>query len=231
MNNLSIPIAAAIAQQKQVESLANNIANVQTVGFKKDQLIFKEHLSNFIDDNHTNHSQGQLNPSKNLFDLALHGPGFFKILTKNGVRYSRRGTFTLSDQGELIDHRGNFLLSERNGIENKILINKESPLITRDAKILLKDQKPVKILIVEFKDLSLLKKEGGSYFINLSPKNISTKNLRTKIHQGFTENSNVNAISEMSSLIKANRHFDSVLKVIKVYDHIMGKGVNEISKF
>lgn len=79
--------------------------------------------------------------------------------------------------------------------------------------------------------MSSLIKEGNSLYINQNANNISKNEFKTAAHQGFIEQSNVNAIEEMSSLIKANRQFESIQRVIKAYDNISGKAVNEIAKF
>ena len=65
----------------------------------------------------------------------------------------------------------------------------------------------------------------------MSPSNLKTKEIASTVHQGFIEESNVNAVEEMSELIKANRQFESIQRVIKTYDNIANKSVNEIIKF
>ena len=79
--------------------------------------------------------------------------------------------------------------------------------------------------------LTLLKKEGNTYFANGKTNNILKDSFKSKVYQGFLEESNVNAVAEMSELIKAHRHFQSIQNAIKAYDHISGKAVNEISRF
>ena len=85
--------------------------------------------------------------------------------------------------------------------------------------------------MVEFDDVHALKKQGDSLFIVNDEANIKRNEVATTIHQGFLEGSNVNAIQEMSELIKAHRHFESIQKAINVYDNISNKVSNEIGKF
>ena len=85
--------------------------------------------------------------------------------------------------------------------------------------------------IVEFKDIHALKKEGNAYYTNNHADNVSTDRIGSSVYQGFIEGSNVNAVKEMSDLIKAHRHFESIQSAIKAYDNMEGKAVNEISKF
>lgn len=281
MKDLWVPLSGAIAQQRNVETIANNVANANTPGFKKDQLAFKEYLKVLekgledinlprrewspdefyhsqgaekaqvkIDGTYTNHQQGQLSPTGNHLDFALHGKGFFEVLTPNGLRYTRRGTFTLNNQGQLVTSQGYPVLSQLDlaaienagenapeqitNPENRIIqfpLNVGKPTINLQGEMFANGQKVADLSIVEFNDIHALRKEGQSNFINKDFKNINVDPPKTAVHQGFVEQSNVNAVQEMSALIKANRHFESIQKVIKAYDQISGKSVNDISRF
>jgi len=272
-----VPLSGAIAQQRNVETIANNVANANTPGFKKEQVVFKEHLAALenpdaqidlpqkewkpedfyrsynaedafvkVDGAYTLHEQGQLSPTGNAFDNALNGPGFFEVLSPNGVRYTRKGNLTINSDGKLVTDQGYLLLSkspppvvgadgkmnlstppESRAISvgnNKFSINLEGEVFSGVNKI-------AELSIVEFGDIHALKKEGNSLYINPDQKNIKVGETKTSVHQGFVEQSNVNAVSEMSSLINANRNFETIQRVIKTYDTMSGKAVNEISKF
>lgn len=281
MKDLWVPLSGAIAQQRNVETIANNVANANTPGFKKDQLAFKEYLKVLekgledinlprrewspdefyhtqsaekaqvkVDGSYTNHQQGQLTPTGNHLDFALHGKGFFEVLTPNGIKYTRRGTFTLNNQNQLVTSQGFPVLSQLDlaAIENagenapEQITNPQNriiqfpqdggkPTINLQGEIFSNGQKIADLSVVEFNDIHALRKEGQSNFINNDFKNITVDTSKTAVHQGFVEQSNVNAVQEMSALIKANRHFESIQKVIKAYDQISGKSVNEISRF
>ncbi len=278
LKNIWVSVSGQIAQQRKVETIANNIANANTPGFKKDEVTFKEHLTaidkgledidvprkEFSPDDfyrtqgaqnshvkvagtYTSFEQGQLEPTNNPLDLALNGKGFIEILTPNGIRYTRRGILNLNKQGELVTENNYKVLSgvtdkKPNGerelasaedINKRIIklpsierlsINLQGDIYTKDGLI-------NKISVVEFNDMHALRKEGSSLYINNDQANIKRDNIKTSINQGFVELSNVNAIKEMSELIKAHRHFDNIQKAIKVYDTITGKSVNDISKF
>lgn len=277
MKDLWVSVSGAIAQQREVDTVANNIANAATPGFKRDQLVFKEHLSAFekgaevinlprkewspedfyhsygsqrgyvkVDGKYTDFEQGQLSPTGNPFDLALNGKGFFEILTPNGVRYTRKGTFTMNPDGLLVNEKGYPVLSglpmteEKDGeAEAAPLPQPEERLIKLDgtSKFSINLQGEIyqnglsvgNLAVVEFKDPHALKKEGNSSFINQHSGNFIQASAT--VHQGFVEESNVNAVSEMTRLIKANRQFESIQQAIKAYDQISEKGTNEIAKF
>lgn len=275
LKNIWVPLSGQIAQQRKVETIANNIANANTAGFKKDRLTFKEHLTALdkgledvdipredwspkdfyrtqgsqnahvkVDGSYTVHEQGQLNPTNNPLDFALHGKGFFEVLTPHGVRYTRKGNFTISKDGELITDSGFKLLSasqnnKTNNSEATTNINERLIKIpqgsiisvSKEGDIFSKNGLLRKVSVVEFSDINALKKQGSSLYINNHEKNIQRENIQTSVNQGFVEGSNVNAVQEMSELIRAHRHFENIQKAINTYDSISGKAVNDIAKF
>ncbi len=270
MKNIWVPLSGQIAQQQKVETIANNIANANTAGFKKDRLAFKEHLTSLsktptdldmpqgdwkpddfyrtqgaenayvkVDGSFTDFEQGTLTPTNNPFDLALNGKGFIEVLTPNGVRFTRGGSFSLNANGELVNNRGDKVLAkldesnQSESIEDRVV---KLPLdskvsISREGDIYNKNAKISTLSVVEFKDLGAIKKEGSSLFINNASENLERSKVATSVNQGFMEGSNVNAVKEMSELINAHRHFDNIQKAINTYDSISSKIVNDIAKF
>ncbi len=278
MKGLWVPISGQVAQQRKVETIANNVANANTTGFKKDQLAFKEHLtalSKGSDDIHipnkefapedfyhthggenafvevagsyTNHEQGQLVPTNNPLDVALSGTGFLEVLTPQGVRYTRRGNLSLSRDGELVTDQGFKVLQPLAATpdelrapaaavprpeERVVRVPINQPLtISREGDVLTREGLVSKLSVVEFADIQALRKEGSALFINPDEANARRTDVKTSVNQGFLEGSNVNAVEEMSELIKAHRHFESIQKAINAYDSINGKAVNDLAKF
>ena len=271
MKNLWVPVSGAIAQQKKVDTIANNVANANTAGFKKDGVTFKEYITALdkghqdidlpnrewkpedfyrsygaensmvkVDGSYTNFEQGQLNSTGNPLDLGLNGPGFLEVLAPGGVRYTRRGTLGLDPQGYLVTDQGHKILSKAQGTEPASAEERFIQVPMTGAKNLsinlggqiFVDGNPISDLsVVEFKDLHALRKEGHSLYINPHPQNRLTESTKTSVNQGFVEQSNVNTVAEMSELIKAHRHFESIQKAIKAYDDMSSRGVNEIGKF
>jgi len=273
LKNIWVPLSGAIAQQRNVETIANNLANSNTPGFKKDKLAFKEQLTILqkglqaadidiphkefapedfyrsfgaenakvkVDGSYTDHRQGDLRHTGNPLDLAINGPGFFELSTPNGLRFTRKGTFSLSGEGYLVNEKGFPVLSklgtlpegESSGPAKRILkIMGKKVSLNHSGEIFVDGKKLTNLSIVEFKDIAALKKEGNSLFINNYPENLVTDVKKSTLHQGFLEGSNVNPLEEMAALIKASRHFESIQQVMKAYDNISGKAVNEISKF
>lgn len=280
MKNIWVPLSGQVAQQRKVETIANNVANANTVGFKKDQLVFKEHLTALtkgvedidvprkefspadfyhtqgaenamvaVDGSFTIFEQGTLIPTNNPLDLALKGEGFMEVLTPTGVRFTRKGNLSLSRDGELVTDQGYKVLSALNASEESLrdpasigsfpapeerilkVPTNTKLTFTNEGEILTRDGAVGKISVVEFKDTHALRKEGNSLYITPDETNVVRTNIKTAVNQGFLEGSNVNAIEEMSELIKAHRHFESIQKAINAYDSISGKAANDIGKF
>ena len=281
MKNIWVPLSGQVAQQRKVETIANNVANANTIGFKKDQVVFKEHLTALsqsaptdidiprkefspadfyhtqgaenamvkIDGSFTIHEQGEMIPTNNALDIALKGEGFLEVLTPNGVRFTRKGNFSLNKDGEIVTDQGFKLLASLE-VSNEALREpaalgnfpnadarvvrvptNEKLTFSADGEILTRNGVLGKISVVEFTDKHALKKEGNSLYISPDENNILRTNVKTTVNQGFLEGSNVNAIEEMSELIKAHRHFESIQKAINAYDQISGKAANDIGRF
>ncbi|MFP5384979.1 MAG: flagellar hook-basal body protein [Bacteriovoracia bacterium] len=280
MKNIWVPLSGQVAQQRKVETIANNVANANTVGFKKDQVVFKEHLTALtkglddidiprkefspddfyhtqgaenamvsIDGSYTIHDQGTLMPTNNPLDVGLKGDGFLEVLTPTGVRFTRKGNLSLSREGELVTDQGFKVLSALDipqerlrdpasagsfpTPEERILKVPTNAKLTiaNDGEILTRDGVVGKLSVVEFQDKHALRKEGNSLYITPEEANIRRTEIKTTVNQGFLEGSNVNAIEEMSELIKAHRHFESIQKAINAYDSISGKAANDIGRF
>jgi flagellar basal-body rod protein FlgF len=266
LKEIWVPLSGAIAQQRNVDNIANNLANTNTPGFKKDQLTFKEYLTVLekapgaqiaalpnkefspedfyrtfgaensqvlVDASYTDQSQGQLDHTGNPLDLAINGPAHFEILSPNGIRYTRRGTFSLNNQGILVNEKGFPVLSNLSGQPQDRIIKVSGGKISinQEGELFVDGNNSGKISLVEFIDPHATRKEGNSLFINNEESNLKRDGLVSTLHQGFLESSNVNALEEMSNLIKASRHFESIQQIIKAYDNMAGKAVNEISKF
>jgi flagellar basal-body rod protein FlgG len=271
-----VPLSGQIAQARKVETIANNIANANTAGFKKDRLAFKEHLTALtkgadsidlprkewspqdfyrsqgsenafvkVDGSYIDFEQGPLNPTGNPLDFGLNGKGFFEVLTPNGIRFMRKGNFSLNQSGEVVTSSGFKVLSAQvnagkkngetndNAIENRVLkVPTNSPFsVSKEGDVFNSQGKIGKISLVEFRDLQALRKEGHSLFINNGTDNVRRDKIATTVNQGFVEGSNVNAIREMSELISAHRHFENIQKAINTYDAMSKQAVNDIASF
>lgn len=270
MKGIWAPLSGQIAQQQKVDTIANNIANANTAGFKKDDLVFKEYMNAIenpspdldiprkdlspsdmyrldgaqrsaveVSGSYTDFTQGPLDETKNPLDIALQGPGFFEVLTPYGVKFTRKGIFTLNQEGEIVTENNYKLLKRGTGSEppesrilnripanSRITINNSGEVFSNGTSL-----GQISVVLPEKKEF--LRKEDSSLFtiVDSMPNNLIRDNNHTIVQQGFIEGSNVNAVQEMSELIKAHRQFDHLQKAIQSYDSINNKAINDLMRF
>jgi len=234
-----------VAEAIRTDVIANNLANVNTAGYKKDIPVNKEFANVLItrindgrnsagigsvgsgvmiDGVATIQSGGVMRSTGNDFDLAIAGKGFFTVETPQGVRYTRNGTFARNTQGELITQDGYRVLGQ-----NGPLRIKGGKMVVNDDGRVLVDNAPIgKLQLVEFDNEKQLIKEGASLFAPLPGQNgkLATGGVR----QGILEMSNVNVIGEMVNLISSYRTYEINGKVVQSHDQLMGKAANEVGR-
>ena len=215
-------IDGSMTQQLRFETIANNMANSNTNGFKKDLISFAEALETQSNSS-TDFSQGPIKFTGNEFDVALSSKGFFKIGTSNGLRYTRDGAFSTNAQGVLITGSGDTVLGE-NG---SITVEGGEVYIGRDGQVLVNNESVDKILVVDFDEPQLLRKEGGSYYSYQGESKGISSVPDAEIQHKYLESSNVNATQEMVEMIETYRAFESVEKAIQSIDALTNEMVND----
>jgi len=211
---------------------ANNLANVDTPGYKADGLAFREVLMKKIGPMYkrifketlpyTNFEQGVFEHTGNPLDLAIMGEGFFKVKTPNGVAYTRAGNFKINREHVLVTVQGYPVLANGApiiidpGMAGLITMSNVRINIASDGTISIGNTEVGKLDIVTFDDLSKLKKRGENLFVADGAKEIPATNY--EIRQGYLEKSNVNPVKEMVKLIEIQRGFESVQKSIRGID-------------
>ena len=215
-------IDGSITQQLRFETIANNMANSNTNGFKKDLISFAEALETQSNSS-TDFSQGPIRFTGNEFDVALSSKGFFKVETPNGLRYTRDGAFSTNAQGVLITGSGDTVLGE-NG---SITVEGGEVYIGRDGQVVVNNESVDKILVVDFDEPQLLRKEGGSYYSYQGESKGISSVPDAEIQHKYLESSNVNATQEMVEMIETYRAFESVEKAIQSIDALTNEMVND----
>ena len=233
-----------LAESMRTDVISNNLANVNTAGYKKDVAVTKDFASMLlsrindgenavigsvglgvtVDEVATIHSTGAMRKPGNDFDMAIEGKGFFTVETPQGVRYTRNGTFAKNIQGELITQDGYPVL----GQNGPIRIQGSKMVVGDDGGISVDNQQVGKLKLVEFDNENQLIKEGSSLF-NIPPGQ-TAKTGTGGVRQGFLEMSNVNVIGEMVNLISNYRTYEINGKVVQSHDQLLDKAVNEVGK-
>lgn len=215
-------IDGSMTQQLRFETIANNMANSNTNGFKKDIISFNEALDMQSNSN-TDFSPGPLRYTGNELDVALSSKGFFKIETPNGLRYTRDGAFSINAEGILVTGNGDTVL----GQSGPITLENGEVYIGRDGQVVVNNESVDKILVVDFDEPQLLRKEGGSYYSYQGENNGISTEADAEIQQKYLEGSNVNPTQEVIKMIETYRAFESVEKAIQSIDALTGTMVND----
>jgi flagellar basal-body rod protein FlgF len=259
-------LSGAMAQSQQLDTIANNIANATTPGFKGDKNTFKEYLTVLerapdvntvpkipasiesfydmqgtdksyaaVDGTYTDHTQGGVKATGNSLDIALEGKGFLEVLTPQGPRLTRKGTMTLNQDGMLVTTDGLPVLRKDSGggdpKERTIsFTNSGNVSFTQQGGIYQDGVNLGNLSIVEFENNDHLRKIGNSLYAATDTTVPQVANPQTQVHQGFIETSNVNIVKEMTDMIQATRNFESNQRVIKAYDEMDSRLVNDVPK-
>jgi len=215
-------IDGSITQQLRFETIANNMANSNTNGFKKDIISFSEALETQSNSS-TDFSQGPLRFTGNDLDVALSSKGFFKIQTPNGIRYTRDGAFSVNAEGFLVTGNGDTVL----GQNGPITVEGGEVSIGRDGQVVVNNESVDKILVVNFDEPQLLRKEGWSYYSYQGENNGISTVSDAEIQHKYLESSNVNPTQETIEMIETYRAFESVQKAIQSIDALTNEMVND----
>ncbi len=233
MQSIYILASGGSRAMEQLETTSNNLANVNTDGFKK--MVIKE-MSQRLDENggDANHlfvfprfersmldlSQGQLKQTHRPLDLAIEGNGYFVIQTKNEQLLTRSGHFFLDTAGKLIDRNGNAVLSDQN---KPILLDPAKDFtVAPDGAIYQEGKEVARLRLRAVNDVEAA---GDTYYRAKG----EAQKLQAKVHQGYLEMANVNPVLEMTALIDAQRKFEIYGNLIKSIDQLNNK-TNEIGK-
>ncbi len=222
--------AASLAMlERRQQVLANNLANVNTSGFKR-ELVFAQLVGDAVaaTDTRVDLAPGTLSESGNPLDLAIEDRGFFVIRTPEGERHIRGGSFRLDAEGRLVDQSGNALLGEGGDI---MLNPKAGARIDIDAAgRVAVDGKTVSQLRIEaIADDASPQHEGGVRFIPHASRT-PVPPAERRVKQGFTEESNVNPMDAMTQMLQVLHRFGAAQKTISTLDAVRGIAVNDLGK-
>lgn len=226
MNNaLYVGLSRQMTLKTEMDVIANNIANSDTVGFKVESLKLREDVQqakmkpftfdhppekiSFVHDDGVSldYTQGALKQTGATFDLGLQGDGMFQVQTPNGPRFTRDGRFSLNAQSQLVDMAGNTVLSA-GGQPIRINPTLTPPSIAHDGSISQDGVIAGRVGVFKFADRTQLQKVGGGLFDPGAQ--APTVDTATKVQQGMIENSNVDAIQQMTRMIAVSRAYEQV---------------------
>lgn len=219
--------------QLKLQSLSQNVANMNTPGYKKNLLEynqFDEQLQTALTEQspqlHTSQitTQGVLNQTRNLNNLALAGDGYFQVQNDQGIFYTRRGDFQINDQGQLSLPTGEVLI----GNSGAIRVDDANFTIDAQGVLFIDNRRIDQLELAQFESSNQLHYLGnGLYQSEQSP---SIVNSTTHVMQGFLEQSNVKSVDEMLEMVKISRHFEVSQRIMRTADNLLATAINKLGE-
>jgi len=226
MDNTSyVALSRQNALQKQMDVIANNMANINTVGFKAEEMMVAEadvktksdttpfgRQVAFVRDLGTvrDTKEGALQKTGAPLDVAIHGNGYFNLDSPGGARYTRAGHFRLDENGMIVSGEG-YPVLQANGTPIIVAPNEAQINIANDGTVSTENGQIGQMRIVNFANEQDLKKAGDGTYITTATANTVARPYLT---QGMLEDSNVEAISQMTTMLQVQRSYQSIQNIL-----------------
>jgi flagellar basal-body rod protein FlgF len=250
-NALLVGLSRQVALARELDVVANNIANLNTAGFKSDGAVFEEYISptarsenfmgadrpvSFVHDRATwiDLSQGPLERTGNSLDVAINGRGFLAVQTPRGERYTRNGALQINNNGELVTSEGYQVLGESGPItfqpkDRNITISEDGTVSVREGNNTATDSQRGQLRIVSFDQPGKLQKDGSSTF--LAPAGITPQaDKLSRVMQGTVEKSNVRSVVEMARMIEVTRSYTQIATLLAQHADLQRTAVDKLAE-
>jgi len=248
-NTLLIGLSRQTVLERQLDVVANNIANVNTAGFKSDQSLFEEYLRSgahednfkpsdrrvsYVQDRGTyrDFSQGPSEQTKNPLDVAITGNGFLVVQTAAGERYTRDGGLQMNSQGQLVTQSGNPVLGTSGPIvfqptDHDINVSPDGTVTVVEGNGRT-DSLRGKLRLVSFADAQKLLKEGSNLYSGEGAG--AAPDLKSQVQQGYIEKSNVNGVAEMSRMIEITRAYTQIATMLQQESDLHKSAIEKLAE-
>lgn len=234
-----IGLSRQVALRRQMDVIANNMANLNTAGFKGQKVLFEDYLMptaadlvatgedqimHYTQDWATVHDfmSGAIQQTGGTFDIALNGDGFLAIQTPDGVGYTRNGELKLDNTGLLVTNDGHPVLSEGGLI--RFEPNETGIQFTDNGTIMSSAGNKGHLQIVRFDQPQALVRVGSSTFTGDG----AIPDADTRVVQGAIERSNVSGVTEMTNMIQVNRAYQSITNMLQRQDELRRTAIQRL---
>ncbi len=250
-NSLLVGLSRQVALKRELDVVANNIANVNTSGFKADGTVFEEFIGRVArSDKMTNHdrqvsfvrdratwidfSQGTMERTGNPTDVAINGKGFFAVQTPAGERYTRNGGFLINNTGQLVTSEGHPVLGENGPIQFQpndiqIKISGDGTVSVAVAGTPGQEAQRGKLRMVGIDNPALLQKAGLGTFSLGNGANV-VADTQSKFEQGSIEKSNVRSVVEMTRMIEITRTYTQVANMLQQQSDMRKTAIDKLAE-
>lgn len=248
-NALLIGLSRQMTLERQMDVIANNVANANTNGFKADHSLFEEYLnSNAHEDNfvgsdrrvsyvqdrgtYRDVGQGPMEATNNPLDMAISGNAFFAVQANGAERYTRDGKFALSSTGQLITSDGNLVLGTSGPIvfqptDHDINVAPDGTVTVLEGTAKT-DSIRGKIRMVTFDDPAKLTKLGANLY-SAGSANQQQADAKSTLQQGYIEKSNVNSVGEMSRMVEVMRSYTAIANLLQQQSDLHKSAIEKLA--
>lgn len=242
-NALLVGLSRQVALRRELDVVANNLANLGTAGFKGENVLFEEYVasgaradefSTHVDqqisyvldrETLTDFAQGSFQQTGSQLDFALDGEGFFVVETPQGERYTRAGSFALNATGELVTSGGYRILGDGGPI---VLDPNDTDIsVSRDGTISTPTGELGKLRLVRFEEQAQLTRFGDNLFTSETPP--VPVDARTRVVQGSIEKSNVQPIMEIGRMIEVTRAYTTLANLMSRTDELRQSAIERLA--
>lgn len=214
------------ASERRLENVSNNVSNISTPGFKR-QISFEEVMSGRESAaaealrQRADFSQGQLSKTGNPLDLAISGPGFFRLRSGGEILYSRQGQFRVGADGAVINSQGQILQQAGGG---DLVLERAAVEILEDGTVLDGTRPVGKIGVYVAGDAATMRSLGGSTFA--ASEDAMEDAPASALRQGMVEASNVVLGDEMVTMMATVRQAEGGARLVQIYDDLIGRAIS-----
>ncbi len=248
-NALLIGLSRQMVLERQMDVVANNLANVNTNGFKTDASLFQEYLKtgahednfigsdravSYVQDSGTYRdlTQGAVQPTNNPLDLAIDGDAYLVVQTAGGERYTRDGGLQLNSQGQLVTVAGDTVLGGSGPIvfqptDHDINVSPDGTVTVLEGNGTT-DAIRGKLRLVRFASAQRLLKEGSNLY-SAGEAGPAQPDVKSQIRQGFIEKSNVNSVAEMSRMIEVTRAYTQIATLLQQQSDLHKTAIQQLA--
>jgi flagellar basal-body rod protein FlgF len=248
-NTLLVGLSRQMVLERQMDVVANNVANVNTNGYKADRSMFEEYLASgahednfpatdrrvsYVQDRATFHdfSQGAVEETRNPLDVAVDGGGFLVVQTPAGERYTRDGALQINNQGQLVTAGGNPVLGNSGPIvfqptDKQVSIASDGNVTVLEGTSRI-DSVRGKLRVVSFAQAQNLQKEGSNLY-SAGQGNAAQPDTTSRLRQGFVEKSNVNSVLEMSRMIEVTRTYTQISNLLQQQSDLHKTAIDKLA--
>ena len=250
-NALLIGLSRQMALNHELDVIANNIANIDSTGYKADNALFEQYLMpgasdhnfaaqgrriSYVEDRASwiDMSQGPIQHTGDPLDVAINGKGFLVVQTARGQRYTRNGALSINTAGQLVTGAGDQVVGQSGPItfqptDHDVIISSTGIITVREGNSTVDAQRG-RLQLVSFDQPRLLQKDGASSFAAPDGVNPNPVPPGTTVVQGAVEKSNVNGVAEMARLIEVTRSYTDIANILQQQSDQRRNALSQLSQ-